>query len=77
MSLSSNNTSNDDYETRHTTWRETRKNLDAAQAQQRHSVFPEVNAARQAEQTQVREQINAARHAEETARAALNFPWEN
>lgn len=77
MGLFSRNTSNDDYETRHTTWRETRKNLDTAQAKQRHSVFPEVNAARETEQQAVREEIKTAKQAEETARKALNFPWEN
>jgi 6,7-dimethyl-8-ribityllumazine synthase len=68
---------NDDYETRHATWREARAALTEATAKERHSVFPEVNAARETEQQAVREEIKAAKQAEEAARAALNFPWES
>lgn len=71
------NTSDDDYETKHAAWRTARKTLEAAQAKERRSVFPEVNAAREAEQSQVREEIEQARAAEETARKTLNFPWDN
>jgi hypothetical protein len=71
------NTSDDDYETKHAAWRQASKDLTAAQAKDRHSVFPEVNAGRATEQQAVREEIAQARQAEETARKALNFPWED
>lgn len=74
----STNTSDSDdaYEAKHTVWRQARKDLTAAQAKERHSVFPEINQQREAEQQAVRKEIKAARQAEETARKALNFPWE-
>lgn len=65
-----------EYEAKHTVWRMARKNLDTALAQERRSVFPEVNAAREAQQRQVREEIKQARKAEKAARKALNLPWE-
>jgi hypothetical protein len=79
MGLPSRNTStsDDDYEAKHTAWREACKNLRIARAKERVSIFPEVNAAREPEQRQVREEIRKAREAEAAARKALNFPWES
>lgn len=67
----------EEYEQKHATWREARTALTEATAKERHSVFPEVNAARKTEQQAVREEIKAAKQAEETARKALHLPWES
>ncbi|MET8566103.1 hypothetical protein ABZV75_38155 [Streptomyces flaveolus] len=75
--FSRNSDSSDDYETRHTAWRQASKDLSAAYSKVRHSTDPAVNQARAAEQAAVREEIRQAKQAEETTRRALNFPWES
>lgn len=65
-----------EYEAKHTVWRAARADLDTALTKDRHSVFPDVNAARELEQRQVREEIKQARRAEAAARKALDLPWE-
>ncbi|WP_225811310.1 hypothetical protein [Streptomyces spinosus] len=66
----------DDYEQKHSAWRQAARDLAAARRKDRHSVDPAVNRARAAEQAGVRAEIKQAEEKEKAARKALNFPWE-